>query len=156
MKIFYMVLCFALEQLKRLHLSLLVPHAIQIYVFPTTDNFDHFKDVNSVIFKDFFWGKIDHYWWSINYGEKYVSSNWKKLRQYSGIEDLPYGGFIVILVEDFQQIPPVGDKLIYTEGNSEASLLFNNVQNFVILKQPQRQVGNSQEELKFQLILQHC
>ena len=42
----------------------------------------------------------------------------KILRQASGQEDLPYGGFIVILVGDFQQLPPVGDKPMYTEGNS--------------------------------------
>ena len=54
--IFYMFLCFALEQLERLHLSLMVPHAIQLYVLPSTDNFDHFKDLHSVIFKRFFLG----------------------------------------------------------------------------------------------------
>ena len=71
-------------------------------------------------------------------------------RQASGREDLPYGGFIVILVGYFQQLPLVGDKTIYTEGNVKYYLLFNNIQNNVILKQPQRQVGNSPEELKFQ------
>ena len=57
---------------------------------------------------------------------------------------------------DFQPLPPVGDKLMYTEGNAEESLSLNNIQNVVILKQPQRQVGTSPEELKFQQILQHC
>ena len=56
----------------------------------------------------------------------------------------------------FQRFPPVGDKPMYIEGNVEASLLFNNIQNVVILKQPQKQVENSPEELKFQRILQHC
>ena len=76
--------------------------------------------------------------------------NASEANQASGREDLPYGGFIVILVGDFQQLPPVGDKPMYTEGNTEASLLFNNIQSDVILKQPQRQVGKSQEELKSQ------
>ena len=80
----------------------------------------------------------------------------KRLRQASGREDPPYGGFIVIIVGYFQQIPPVGDKLMYNEVNSEASLLFNNIQHVVILKQHQQQVGKSPEELKFQQILQHC
>ena len=57
---------------------------------------------------------------------------------------------------DFQPLTPVGDKLVYTEVNVEAYLLFNHIQNVVILKQPQQQVRNSPEELKFQLILQHC
>ena len=70
----------------------------------------------------------------------------KRLRQASGREDLPYGGFFVILLWDSQQLPPVGDKMMYTEGNEEASLLFNNIQNVVILKQPQQQVVNSPEE----------
>ena len=51
----------------------------------------------------------------------------KILRQTSGQEDLPYSGFIVILVGNFQQLPPVGDKPMYTEGNAEASLLFNSI-----------------------------
>ena len=80
----------------------------------------------------------------------------KRSRQASGREDLPYGGFIVIIVGYFKQIPPVGDKWMYTEGNTEAFLLFNNIQNDVILKQHQRQMRNSPEELKFQRILQHC
>ena len=61
----------------------------------------------------------------------------KRLRQASGQEDLSYGGFIVILVGDFQPLPHVGDKMMYTEGNEEASLLLNNIQNVFILKQPQ-------------------
>ena len=55
---------------------------------------------------------------------------------------------------DFQRLSHVGDKMMYTEGNAEASLLFNNIQSVVIFKQPQQQVGNSPEELKFQQILQ--
>ena len=50
--IFYMVLCFALEEIDRLNLSLMVPHSIQLYIFPSTDNFDHFKDMHTVIFKN--------------------------------------------------------------------------------------------------------
>ena len=50
--IFYMVLCFALEQLKRLNFSLLVPHVIQLYIFPPTDNLPHFKDLHYIIFKN--------------------------------------------------------------------------------------------------------
>ena len=80
----------------------------------------------------------------------------KILRQTSGQEDLPYSEFIVILVEDFQQLPTVGDKSMYTEVNVEASLLFNNIQFFFILKPPHQQVGNSLEELKFQQIIQYC
>ena len=55
--IFYMVLCSALEQLTQLHLSLLFPHAIQLYVLPSTDNFDHFKDLHYIIFKNVSLGK---------------------------------------------------------------------------------------------------
>ena len=61
----------------------------------------------------------------------------KRLRQDSGREYLSYGAFIVILVGDFQQLPPAGDKPMYNEGNTEASLLLKNIQNFNILKQPQ-------------------
>ena len=60
----------------------------------------------------------------------------KRSRQDYGREDLPYGGFIIIILGDFQQLPPVGDKKMYSEVNAEASLLFNNIQNVVILKQP--------------------
>ena len=80
----------------------------------------------------------------------------KRLRQASEREDLPYGRFIVILVGYFQQLSPVGDKPMYTEGNSEASLLFKNIQNVVILKQPQRQVGNSSKHSKEANGLYYC
>ena len=50
-------------------------------------------------------------------------------------EDLPYSLFIVILVRGFQQLPYVGGKPIYNEVNEEASFLFKNIQNVVILKQ---------------------
>ena len=33
-------------------------------------------------------------------------------------EDLPYGGFIIILMGYFQQLPPVGNKRMYTKGNA--------------------------------------
>ena len=72
------------------------------------------------------------------------------LRQDSRRQELLYSGFIVIIVRCFQQLPPVGDKTMYTEGNTESSLLFNHIQNIVIFKKPQQQVGNSLEELKFQ------
>ena len=52
----------------------------------------------------------------------------------SGQEDLPHGEFIVIFMGYFQQLRPVGDKPMYTEGNAEAFWLFNNIQNVVILK----------------------
>ena len=80
----------------------------------------------------------------------------RRLRQVSGREDLPHGVFIVIFVGDSQQLPPVVYKSMYTEGNEEASLLFNNTQNVLISKQPQKYVRNSPEELNLQRILQHC
>ena len=63
--------------------------------------------------------------------------NASEANQASGSEDLPYGGFIVIIVGYFKQIPPVVDKMIYTEGNAESSLLFKDIQNVFILKQTQ-------------------
>ena len=134
----------------------MVPHAIQLYVFQSTDNFDHFKDMHSVIFKKVFLEKkivIDEV--STMGGNMLVQIE-KILRKAYGQEDLPYGGFIVIIVGGFQLLPPVGDKPMYTEGNAEAYILLKNVPKTFILKQPQRQVGNSPEELKFQWILQHC
>ena len=88
-------------------------------------------------------------------GRKMLVQIEKILRQVSVKEDLPYGGFIVIIVVDFQQLPPVGDKTMHNEVNAEASFLFKNIQNVVILKQPQKKVGKSPEEVKFQQILQH-
>ena len=42
----------------------------------------------------------------------------KRLRQASGKLDLPLGGFSIILIGDFGQLPPVGDKPLYASPSS--------------------------------------
>lgn len=37
----------------------------------------------------------------------------KRLRQESGKVDIPFGGFSIVLIGDFGQLPPVGDKPLY-------------------------------------------
>ena len=50
----------------------------------------------------------------------------------------PFGGLCLILVGNFQQLPPVSDKLLY-EVRSDAYLLFDAIENVVQLVESQRQ-----------------
>ena len=47
----------------------------------------------------------------------------KRLRQATGKLDCPFGGLSIILIGDFGQLPPVGDKSLYSQPtNSELSI----------------------------------
>ena len=51
----------------------------------------------------------------------------------------PFGGLCLILVGNFQQLPPVSDKTLYEVG-SDAYLLFDAIENVVKIVEPQRKV----------------
>ena len=85
-------------------------------------------------------------------GKKMINMIDKRLRQASGKYDIPFGGFLIILVGDFQQLPPVGDKAIYEDD----CLLFQSIENVVQLVQCQRQGGDTVAQLAFKQVLSHC
>ncbi|HEY0652265.1 MAG TPA: AAA family ATPase, partial [Chryseosolibacter sp.] len=89
-------------------------------------------------------------------GSKGIKNVDARLREASGKLDRIFGGFHVILVGDFKQLPPVGDKPIYSTTEAGASSLFQSFQTVVLLKQSQRHQGDSEDHISFRRVLTHC
>ena len=51
----------------------------------------------------------------------------------------PFGGLCLILVGNFQQLPPVSDKTLYELGYG-AYLLFDAIENVVQIVEPQQKL----------------
>ena len=91
-------------------------------------------------------------------GHKMLSSLDNRLRAGTGKEDIPFGGMSVILMGDFGQLPPVGDKPMYVTGNGSVVsdhghslyLMFDSV---IILEQVMRQAGEDTETIAFRGLL---
>ena len=91
-------------------------------------------------------------------GHKMLSSMDNRLRAGTGKEDIPFGGMSVILMGDFGQLPPVGDKPMYVTGNGSVVsdhghslyLMFDSV---IILEQVMRQAGEDTETIAFRGLL---
>ena len=56
----------------------------------------------------------------------------QRLFQASRKQDKRFGGFIMIHVSDFQQLPPVGDSPLYEEGG-DGDILFESIEYVVQL-----------------------
>lgn len=82
----------------------------------------------------------------------------KRLRQATGHLEQPLGGFSVILIGDFGQLPPVGDRPLFAPSPVHSLAqhgytiyrLFNTV---VVLNQVQRQSGTSPPVVEFRNLL---
>ena len=84
----------------------------------------------------------------------------KLLRQATGKLNEPLGGISVMLLGDFAQLPPVGDKPIYASPSQSSSLLtqhghsiYGLFQTVVMLSENIRQAGNNPEAEEFRAIL---
>ena len=84
----------------------------------------------------------------------------KRLRQATGKLNEPLGGISVMLLGDFAQLPPVGDKAIYASPSQSSSLLtqhghsiYGLFQTVVMLSENIRQAGNNPEAEEFRAIL---
>ena len=91
-------------------------------------------------------------------GHKMLSWLDNRLRAGTGREDIPFGGMSIILMGDFGQLPPVGDKPMYTSGSGSVVsdhghslyLMFDSV---IILDQIMRQAGENPEAIAFRALL---
>ena len=83
----------------------------------------------------------------------------KRLRQASGKLDVPLGGFSVILIGDFGQLPPVCDKPLYAPPSTHSlslhgSQIYQLFDKVVILQQLLRQQGADPDTARFRELLQ--
>ena len=83
----------------------------------------------------------------------------KRLRQATGKLNEPLGGISVMLLGDFTQLPPVGDKPIYASPSRSSSLLtqhghsiYGLFQTVVMPSENIRQAGNNPEAEQFRAI----
>jgi ATP-dependent DNA helicase PIF1 len=91
-------------------------------------------------------------------GHKMLSCLDNRLHAGTGNEDTSFGGMSVILMGDFGQLPPVGDKPMYVSGNGTVvsdhrhslCLMFEFV---IILDQVMRQAGEDPEAVAFRALL---
>ena len=91
-------------------------------------------------------------------GHKMLSWLDNRLRAGTGNQDKPFGGISIILLGDFGQLPPVGDRPLYVSGNGSTMsdhghclyLLFDTV---VILDEIMRQAGCNPEAQAFRGLL---
>jgi len=89
-------------------------------------------------------------------GQKMICYIDRRLREISGKGNEPFGGYWVILVGDFQQLPPAGDKALYDVDGSDSFLLFDSISDVVELKTTERQSGNDTEQQHFKRVLSNC
>ena len=67
-----------------------------------------------------------------------------------------FGGFGIIFVGDFQQLPPIGDTPIYDEDASNSYLLYNDIQYVVVYQKIQQQQVDDPPQVIFRRILYCC
>ena len=91
-------------------------------------------------------------------GHKMLSWLDNRLRAGTGRQDIPFGGMSIILMGDFGQLPPVGDRPMYISGCGSVIsdhghsfyLMFHSV---IILDQIMRQAGQDPEAVAFRALL---
>ena len=82
----------------------------------------------------------------------------KRLRQATGLLHIPLGGISVILLGDFGQLPPVGDKQLYcAEPHGALAIhgrsIYQLFSTVIILDQVLRQAGSDQTSNEFRKLL---
>ncbi|XP_028394466.1 uncharacterized protein LOC114518659 [Dendronephthya gigantea] len=91
-------------------------------------------------------------------GHKMLSWLDNRLRAGTGKEDVPFGGMSIILMGDFGQLPPVGDRPMYIAGNGSVisdhgHSMYLTFDYVVILEQVMRQIGEDPEVVAFRALL---
>ena len=88
-------------------------------------------------------------------GQRMMSWIDRRLRQASGHIQTPFGGYSLILIGDFAQLPPVGDRPLYVsdEVPSHGHTMYHLFNKVVILSDIVRQQGHDVEQVQFKALL---
>ena len=88
-------------------------------------------------------------------GQRMMSWIDRRLRQASGHTGTPFGGYSLILIGDFAQLPPVGDRPLYVsdEVPSHGHTMYRLFNKVVILSDIVRQQGHDVEQVQFKALL---
>ena len=74
-------------------------------------------------------------------GLKILSYIDKRLRQDFGKMDIPFGGYAIIFVGDFQQLPSICDTCLCGNDGSSATLIYYSISNVVIIHEIHHHAG---------------
>ena len=91
-------------------------------------------------------------------GQRMMSWIDRRLRQASGHTEIPLGGYSLILIGDFAQLPPVGDSPLYVSDEvynipSHGYTMYHLFNKVVILSDMVRQQGQDVEQVQFKALL---
>ena len=89
-------------------------------------------------------------------GKKMLMQVDQILREASGKNDLLFGGYVVVMVGDLRQLPPVADKPIFLTDSSRAKLIFHAIETVVVLQKSMRQDNTDRDQKSFSRILKDC
>ena len=69
--------------------------------------------------------------------------------------DILFGGYVIIFVGDFQQLPPIGNIRLYENDGSPSTLIYDSISNDAILYESHCRAGEEEQNQIYQQIVSH-